>query len=701
MLTRNSSHRFHSRQKLRVFLSGMFWSVQVLDPLYAEYCYFENLSVFFYFSGRTYLALHGSSKICINVMIKKEQIIFTGRIAAVSGAFMVIVAILLILNYWQISQSDPLESQAMQSLMEQFSNNPDNERLQEDIRSLDLLARKAFFSSLWQIKTGSIILILCSIIFVITLRLYFSSKSEIELPNSSKNDGVAQRILSQKWLLGVAVFLLLLAFIATYRSFDFFMMHEKQKSIANNLKVEENAIEIIEIKNDTGARISAPLASNKDVEDTFRQEYQLIDTGIIQPEKPEETIEKKSDESTNTKTAVIAEDQDLKAFPTLDEIKKQHNCFRGPLSHGISYAKNIPTEWNVSTGKNILWKVDVPVHGYNSPIVWDDKVILAGGNPKNRVVFCYSKTDGKLLWKHHVTDVPGSPAKPPKTTDDTGLSASGFTTDGQRIYGIFGTGDILCIDMNGNRIWAKNIGKPDNHYGHSSSLISWEEKLFVQFDTNKGSKLYTLNIYTGEVIWEVVRDSKISWASPILAKINDSYQIILSSNPFVDGYAIADGKKIWSVKCMMGEVGPSPAVADGLIYAANEYAKLVAINANDNYSMLWENNEYLPEVSSPVAINGLLFIATSYGVFACYNAKTGDIFWEHESANGFYSSPMIVDGKVYIIDLGGIMYIMEASKELKIISEVEMGEDAFATPAFTDKRIYIRTSNSLYCIGEN
>ena len=100
----------------------------------------------------------------------------------------------------------------------------------------------------------------------------------------------------------------------------------------------------------------------------------------------------------------------------------------------------------------------------------------------------------------------------------TGLSAPTLTTDGKRVFAIFATGDVIAFDMDGKRVWAKNLGVPDNHYGHSSSLINWSKKLFIQYDTNSGGQIDCLDVVTGNTVWETVRKAKISWASPVLLK---------------------------------------------------------------------------------------------------------------------------------------------------------------------------------------
>jgi outer membrane protein assembly factor BamB len=136
------------------------------------------------------------------------------------------------------------------------------------------------------------------------------------------------------------------------------------------------------------------------------------------------------------------------------------------------------------------------------------------------------------------------------------------------------------------------------------------------------------------------------------------------------------------------------------VFAANEYATLLAIRPGNPPEILWETNEYLPEVSSPVAAEGLLFIGTSYGVIACYDATNGEILWEYECDQGLYASPLIADGKVYFLDMDGVMHIFKLDSTMTLIGEPALGEEAVATPAFADNRLYIRGLEHMYCIGE-
>jgi len=380
------------------------------------------------------------------------------------------------------------------------------------------------------------------------------------------------------------------------------------------------------------------------------------------------------------------------------EYRQNHPSFRGPWAQGTSFHTGIPVDWDGPSGRNIKWKVELKKKGYNSPVIWGNKLFIAGADNESRMVFCYNRLDGTLLWEHTAKDIPGSPATPPKVTADTGLSAPSVATDGQHVYAIFGTGDIVALDMEGKRTWAKNLSVPDNHYGHSSSLLCFKNKVIIQFDTNKSGRLLALNGLTGETVWETPRKSKISWASPMLAEIDGKLQIITTSSPTVAGFDLETGAIQWSIDCLSGEVGPSAAYADGLVFAANEYATLAAIKPGPTAEIVWQADEYLPEASSPAVSNGLLFIATSYGVFVCYDAKTGTKLWETEYGQGFYGSPMIADGKVYIMERNGIMHIFKVDRTMTSLGDPVLGEKSVVTPAFAPGAIYLKGEKSLFCI---
>ncbi len=620
-------------------------------------------------------------------MTNTDKIKLAQNTILIVGIFCVAVAMLLLLNFWQVSKNDPIESKVLEALVERLKDEPNNEELKVEIRNFDLLARKAYFNSQWQVKTGAYLLLFGAIILAFALHVYYTAKSKIGQPDTVHENEIVGRILAQKGIIIVGAVIFVFAFVASFATVNYLNDYDLQAETEVETTPEDEGIEVIEVGEVVGEEVAT--TEKTEPTETIETEKEAIETTVTETKEQPQTKEKAKEKPAEKVVAAI----------TLADLKKNNNSFRGPLGQGVDFHKNIPTKWDGAAGTNVLWKSPIPKKGYNSPVTWGDKVFIAGADNSAREVYCYNRDNGKLLWTGKADNIPGAPAKLPKVTEDTGFSAPTLTTDGKRVFAIFATGDVIAFDLDGKRVWARNLGVPDNHYGHSSSLLTWANKLFIQYDTNRGGKILALDVATGKTVWETVRESKISWASPVLAEVNGKYQLLLTADPIVAGYDVATGKELWKVECMMGEVGPSVGFDDGVVFAGNEYAKLVAIDAKTQ-NILWENDEYLPEAASPLAHNGLLIIATSYGVLVCYDAKTGEQYWEHDVGTTLYASPMVADGKLFMMDNDGVMRIYEFAKEMKLISENELGETAGTTPAFADGRIYIRGEKNLYCIGK-
>lgn len=640
------------------------------------------------------------------MMQLEEKIKIARQTAIVAGIFLALVSLLLILNYVQIRASEPLESQALKSLVERLSSDPGNEQLMQEIRQLDLLARKAYFNSLWQIRTGGWLLVIGAVVLVVALRWQYTLGFSIGRPEEDVIKPGRARLLSQRWIAVSGAVVVILAAFSAFFTADHIRQFESQAV------TEADRIEQVEVGRPassvqtaaamTEPDMEAPGAATGGVDDIEAEAKPGDGDSPASPgadttgagERPAGGREGTAGarEGTATGSATPA------TLLTETAVRQHHNAFRGPWSNGISPHRNIPVEWDGQSDRNILWKTEIPLHGYNSPVIWGDRLFFSGANDSKRMVYCYDRHTGRKIWEKEISGIPGSPATPPRTTDDTGLAAPSLTVDGKRVMALFGTGDIIAFDLDGNRLWARNLGVPANHYGHSSSLVTWNGKLFVQYDTQSGSRVMALNVDNGQTLWETPRSSGISWASPILAEIDGQYRLILLSNPDLSAYDIETGRQLWSVNCMSGEVGPSPAYGGGLVYAANEYARMVGVNPKTG-EQVWQDNYYLPEVASLLYHDGLLYVATTFAVLAAFDAGTGEFLWEFDTDDGFYSSPVIADGKLYVFDTGGKAYVFRPGREADLIATSELGDRVYATPAFAEGRMYIRGNRQLFCIG--
>ncbi|MDR1155448.1 MAG: PQQ-binding-like beta-propeller repeat protein [Bacteroidales bacterium] len=588
------------------------------------------------------------------------------NIAIVSVVFILTFSIMLVTNYFQVKNFNPLQAEVIETLKQINDENSGNTQLQEQIRQLDLMARRAYFVRTDHLMTGVYILMGMLIVFIAATRYYFRKTKDIPDKEIDPIDEWAEKTQARKylnWLAGsVATGALAFAFLSSpYLKSG--KEKEKDELIVETVQPEEEYNE-----NTSFGELPA---------DTVRSAEEIPVAG-------------------NTVAAVAAGDT-VVAVAKPEVPKVTHNSFRGNNSGAVTAAKNIPTRWDLSTGENITWKSEIPRQGYNSPVINGNKIFITGADEQARELYCYDLNTGALLWQLAAENIAGSPAQMPKTTEDTGLAAPTVTTNGKQVAAIFATGDLLCADMDGKRLWAKNLGVPANHYGYASSLLSFGNMLIVQYDNSDSPRLFALDMANGAERWSKTRIDKITWSSPIITYVDKKPQLILMGNPNITSYNPTNGEQNWAVKFLSGEVASSPCSSAGLVFGASEYASLIAVDAA-NGEKLWEASDYLPEVSSPAATEDNVYVATSYGVIACYNAKSGELKTFHETDTEFYSSPVIAEGKIYLFSNSGKAFIYSANSELTPVNSFETGERTFATPAFTDSRMIVRSENRLYCV---
>ena len=116
----------------------------------------------------------------------------------------------------------------------------------------------------------------------------------------------------------------------------------------------------------------------------------------------------------------------------------------------------------------------------------------------------------------------------------------------------------------------------------------------------------------------------------------------------------------------------------------------------------WRFEKSLPDVPSPLVFNDVVFLFRSGGIATTLNAKTGKVIKQARltgALEDYYASPVGADGKVYIASQHGKVVVLRAAGEWEILAINDFDSEIYATPAIADNRLYIRTSNALYAIG--
>lgn len=559
-------------------------------------------------------------------------------VAWAAGLFCLVLCILLIADFVRLRKLDPLNHPQLLELREQWgASDGSDEALLTQVRTLDLMARRAYFTNQDQRRLGGWMLLGGMVTLFVALKLSVLWRPQLpEVKTGPVPDTLAVAAQLRQVFAGIGIFLVVLTL---------FFSFTVQSDLTDLLSAREE-----------DAPAPRPLPDNGS------------------PAGPE--------------------------FHTMEELHAHWPGLRGPGGLGITRAGNPPTAWDGETGEGILWKAEIPLPGFNSPVVWGDQVFLSGADEEQLQIYGFQVATGDLTWTYTLEPFEGSPAERPDVTEDTGFAAATMAVDGYRVFALFATGDLACCDLDGNLLWGKNLGVPDNPYGHGTSLLTDGCRLFVQYDHENEPRVLALDNATGDELWRDTEREAFSWATPVLADTPHGTQLVVNGAKMVDAFDPATGQRLWSCDCLGGEVAPSPAYANGIVFAANEYAQATALRVTaTGVEPIWEYDELLPEISSPLLTEKYAYIFTTGAEGVCLDAVTGETLWEAEFEDLFSSSPILIGDLIYVTDQSGITYIIEMGPEYKLVASPSMGEPIFATPAVAGDRLVVRTATHLVGLG--
>jgi outer membrane protein assembly factor BamB len=101
---------------------------------------------------------------------------------------------------------------------------------------------------------------------------------------------------------------------------------------------------------------------------------------------------------------------------------------------------------------------------------------------------------------------------------------------------------------------------------------------------------------------------------------------------------------------------------------------------------------------TPAVYDGMVFAADCAGTLHCVDAKTGSPLWTHPTHGDFWASPMVADGKIYIGNRRGQFLVLAATRDLKVLSTVDLHDPISGTVTAANGTLYIATMTHLYAV---
>ena len=384
-----------------------------------------------------------------------------------------------------------------------------------------------------------------------------------------------------------------------------------------------------------------------------------------------------------------------------------------PQRNMFSAIKNLPSTWDVQSGKNVKWKAELGSTSYGNPTVADGKVFLGTNNdvPRNSgisgdkgVLMCFREADGQFLWQA-VSDKLESAFDWP----EQGVCSSP-AVEGKRIYYVTNRGELVCLDTEGfidgkndgpfqdetykgktdaDVLWKldmmKDLGVVQHNMANSSPAI-WGDLLFLETSngqdennekvvTPNAPSFIAVNKNTGKVVWQDNSPGERilhgQWSSPALGEVAGVMQVFFpGGDGWLYGFEALTGKKAWR------------------------------FNLNPKDAVWPKTLNYV--ISTPVFHDGRVYLAVGQdpengeGIGRMYSidaGKGGDItetgrVWQYDGLRRSVSTAAIAEGLLYISDFSGFLHCLDLASG-KPYWTYDMLAAVWGSPFAADGKVYL------------
>jgi outer membrane protein assembly factor BamB len=374
------------------------------------------------------------------------------------------------------------------------------------------------------------------------------------------------------------------------------------------------------------------------------------------------------------------------------------------------------------------------------------------------VVMAFRESDGTFLWQATFEKLSSGRAN---DWPFQGIASSPLVMDGVA-YFVTNRGQVIAADLQGFQdkendgafkdekltgehdpdfIWIFDMMEEVGSFPHNlsnSSPVAHQNLLFVSTSNGQDEShvnipspnapaIIALDRTTGKLVWEdnSVEDRILhgQWSTPSVGTVGGVVQVVhAQGDGWVRGYEAATGKKLWEFDTnpkdsvwpkTRNEVISTPVIFENVVYIANgqdpEHGEGVghayAIDATKRGDItesgrLWHYEKIRRSISTAAIKDGLIYMADFSGFLHCLDLKSGKPYWVHDMFAAVWGSPMIIDDKVYLGDEDGDVAVLQHGKELKVISEQNMGSSVYATAVPANGALYIMNRNQLWALAQ-
>jgi outer membrane protein assembly factor BamB/HEAT repeat protein len=414
---------------------------------------------------------------------------------------------------------------------------------------------------------------------------------------------------------------------------------------------------------------------------------------------------------------------------------------------------NPPVDWDTTTGRNIVWSVELGNETFGRPVVVGDTVYVGTDNARHMnpadqeeagVLMAFRATDGAFLWQDVAPRVERGLREwlLPSTT------SAPYVEEGDRLYYVTAECQLRSLDLKGKGaadiVWQLDMPALGvfPHEACNSEVLPVGDLLMLSTSNGQNEShtrvpsprapsLIAVEKRSGDVVWRAIGAGEQvlhgQWSSPVAANVNGRMQVLFGGGDgWLRAYDAASGHEVWRFDgnpkdarwlprpgvLSRSSIIASPVFADGRVFVAmgmspghdNGPSLIHAISPNGQGDvtesrLLWTSREVGRVVGTPIAKDGLLYVGDLGGTIHCLDAATGVHVWKHETNEAIWGCLLLAGDRLYVGNVGGLMTVLRAGRRKELLAQIEMDAPLYSRPAVVGDALYLATANRLYLIA--
>jgi outer membrane protein assembly factor BamB len=295
-----------------------------------------------------------------------------------------------------------------------------------------------------------------------------------------------------------------------------------------------------------------------------------------------------------------------------------------------------------------------------------------------------------------------------------------------RVWVNFGSYGTACLDTATFKVIWQRTDLPCRHYrGPGSSLCLWKDLLYLTMDGVDVEYVAALDKMTGKTVWKTDRtttwldlddkgqkqregDFRKAFTTPLVIEVAGKAQLISPSSYAAFSYDALTGQELWKAHHAAYSPAVRPVFGNGILYimTGRGKAELWAMRPDGtgdvtDTNILWKaDGKIIPNESSPLLVDGLLYLVSGDGLVTCFDAATGEKLWSEKIGGNYMASPIHADGRIYCFSNQGKTTVLKAGRTYEVLAMSKLDNGFMASPAVTGKALILRTKTDLYRIEQ-